>query len=203
MTMVLLQMACGSHLDLLDITYHHHNRYAQRHGMVYRTFRESSRLDLPPSWCKLDLMLKEFAKGAKVVVWMDADAVVDDMAQDIALACPYGVGMVRYDQPFCHYQAGVIVAHASEEVIAYFEDVLEESRKDVYDRPGKYGVWEQHPLNMIGIDRGLIASIHPRWNFVPLYAKMEGRPAVFSYHGYPFDQRKEALVGHVSRRRRS
>ena len=200
MRKAIIQLATGQHAELLDITAHHHNRYANRHGMEYHSFRELPRPDLPASWSRLDLMIQFFRRGFDVVVWMDSDAVVDDPSQDISRACRHGVGMVRYDQPFCHYQAGVIVAHRAPEVEEMLRDVLDESRKNHFDAPGKYGVWEQTPMNVIGVDRGLISSIHCRWNFVPMYAQMEGPPAVYAYHGYqPFSLRRDLVDSHVRR----
>jgi hypothetical protein len=130
---VLLQMATGDHLQLLDVTAKHHEAYAARHGMKYVALRETPTPHLPASWGKLQAVLDQFESGADTVVWMDADAVIADTSRDISQACDSGIGMAWYSKPFEHYQAGVIVFHKSDLVISTIRDVLETSKYDKND----------------------------------------------------------------------
>jgi hypothetical protein len=182
-------MATGDHLQLLDVTAKHHEAYAARHGMKYVALRETPTPHLPASWGKLQAVLDQFESGADTVVWMDADAVIADTSRDISQACDSGIGMAWYSKPFEHYQAGVIVFHKSDLVISTIRDVLETSKYDVNDFPGrKFGVWEQDGLNELGMHRGVIKQIGVEWNYVPIYTECSS-PIVMAAHGYAMNER--------------
>ncbi len=200
MRKVLLQMADGKHLGLLDLVANHHAKYAEAHGMIYASYRGRVELGLPASWSRIPLVLNHFAGGADVVVWLDADAVVVDFSQDITAACPFGVGMSHYDRPFSHHQAGVFVAHRSAKTVDFFERVLQSSRQNDYDVPGPFGKWEQQPMNEIGRELGIIATIGQRWNYIPAYADAVAKVAVYAYHGYSLEERYANVRRHVDGR---
>lgn len=187
----LIQLGTGSHEALLDAVKDHHQWYCQLHGIKYLPKKESADKSLPPSWSRIPLLI-EALEDYRTAVWMDTDAVVCDPFFDITSACRFGVGAARYDSPFTHYQTGVLVCHSSPEVIDFLKQVLEAGRKNDYTSPGRYGAWEQHPINEIGIERGIICSISTKWNLVPPHAFHES-PVVMAAHGHPMDQR-EALV---------
>lgn len=192
----LAQMATGDHLRLLELAEPHHLAYAQRHGMEYRSVRGSPCPHLPPSWSKLRLVLDLFREGFDQVVWMDTDAVIVDAERDITRACSKGVGMVRYERPFPHFQAGVLVCHRSPEVVRLLEDVFASSSQNPGNTPGEFGQWEQTPLNVLGSQRGLIEPIPADWNCVPEYIAC-GSPAVLASHGSAFPVRLKLILDAV------
>ncbi len=196
---VLVQMATGTHTQLLDAAEPWHRAYAEAHGMRYVAARETFRPDLPASWGKIPLILSLFEQGADSVVWLDADAIVADFDEDISEACEFGIGMVRYERPFHHYQAGVLVCHRSARVVQTLKEVLACADKNHFDLPGRFGVWEQTPLNEIGVQRGVIVSISPRWNFVPSHIECED-PVVYAAHGYEFADRLSMIKRFASRK---
>ena len=184
----MIQMATGRHSELLDLSESHHRKYCYMHSAYYERYSANPSPHLPDSWGRIALILESMDSGIDVCVWMDADAAVCDPAQDIFRACQHGVGAARYDSPFSHYQCGVLVCVKSSRVVKFFTDVLKSGIYKDCGTPGKYGQWEQHAINEIGIERGIISSISVRWNLVPQHAG-HPKPAVLAAHGQPFEDR--------------
>ncbi len=200
---VLVQFGTGSHARMLAITDRRHRDYANKHGMKFVSSNQAVLQDpIPPAWNKLAIILNEFALGASVVVWMDADAVIVNHHADISKACRHGIGMARYDRPFPHYQSGVMIVHNEPEVVDLISGILSavstHSMCHTFSHEGRKGTWEQHPLNIVGTELGLISSISQRWNWVPGFAESSRSPNVLAYHGFPIDQRISALSQAVS-----
>lgn len=183
-----IQLATERHCDLLDITESHHRNYCKKFGAEYFRYNSNPCEFLPPSWARIPTILEKFRDGYDVCVWMDSDAAICDIEQDIFSACHFGVGMALYLSPFIHYQAGVMVCHNSQLAVKYFTSVLKSGFVNDRSNPGRFGQWEQHSLNEIGIEIGVITSISVRWNLVPQHASHDA-PAVLAAHGQPFSDR--------------
>jgi hypothetical protein len=132
--------------------------------------------------------LDQFETGAQTVVWLDTDAVVVNAKENIAEACRRGIGAVWYDKPFPHYQAGVLICHRSDAVISCLRSVLAAGEKNAHDLPGRFGQWEQTPLNELGVQFRVLEPIDAKWNCVPQFISSPA-PAVLASHGAPFEER--------------
>lgn len=85
---VICTVGIGPHEELLSLTLPALERYAVRHGydLVARTEVPGLR-GRPPAWAKV-VVLREVLASYDQVVWIDADALVVDPTDDIAMAAP-------------------------------------------------------------------------------------------------------------------
>jgi glycosyltransferase involved in cell wall biosynthesis len=186
---LLIQMACGPHLDLLALTRDHHGRYAERHGLDYWCVSGNPTFGKRPGWGKVPLMLSGIALGYECIIWLDADAVLVRPEVNLTSLVPAGIGMVRHPQPE-HWNTGVIVARASREV--------EEFWRQVDLAPENDSSWmEQAAVNALAAlpaFSGLLEPLGLRFNSVPGFAAASD-PVIVAAHGRPHAQRMEILRG--------
>jgi hypothetical protein len=78
----LCSIGSGPHEALLEISRPTFAAYAQRHGYELITSTESDPRR-PPAWAKVP-MLREALDSFELVLWIDADAVIVDGAEDVA-----------------------------------------------------------------------------------------------------------------------
>lgn len=79
----LCSIGAGPHAPLLEVSRPTFAAFAARHGYELITSTEAAG-DRPPAWAKVP-MLREAIDSYELVVWIDADAVIVDDAQDVPL----------------------------------------------------------------------------------------------------------------------
>lgn len=184
---VLIQMACGAHLDLLELTRDHHRQYAERHGLDYWCITGNPAPHKRPGWGKVPLLLAGIRAGYESVIWLDADAVIVQPQFDLTALVPDGMGMVRHPHPE-HWNTGLIVARSGADVERFWQAVD--------DMPDNNHAWmEQAAANELADLPEFAWLMHPldlRFNSVPGFA-MAADPVVVAAHGLPAAQRRLVL----------
>lgn len=197
---VIAQLGIGAHAAMLDLTENWHKEYAAQHGLRYVARRELTLPNCPAPWSKVPLILDLLLAGHAPVVWMDADTVVVDGARDISRACDDGIGCVFYDQPWPHFNTGVMVLWPSAEVIELVREVLRFAGRPnglPPTTPGG-GVWEQPYFNFLDGGRGILRRISPDWNAIEGITPCESA-AVVAAHGRPLAKRFEIILNNLPR----
>ncbi|HUL51177.1 MAG TPA: hypothetical protein VLU94_01200 [Candidatus Nitrosotalea sp.] len=111
----LIQQASGFHTRLLDISAERHEAYAARHNLTFWSVRGDVQSERPPHWNKVLLILDALHFGFDLVVWLDADALLCRVDQDLRQALPTRrpIAMCRHPLPWgrqsWHYNTGVVV----------------------------------------------------------------------------------------------
>ena len=183
---VLAQLGTGPHAAMLDLTESWHKEYAAQHGLAYVARRELILPNCPAPWSKVPLILDLLLAGHAPVVWMDADVVVVDGERDISRACDDGIGCVFYDEPWPHFNTGVMVLWPTPEVVELVCEVLRFAGQPnglPPTTPGG-GYWEQPYFNFLDAGRGILRRISPDWNAIEGITPCE-RVAVVAAHGQP------------------
>ena len=197
---ILAQLGTGPHATMLDLTENWHKEYAAKHGLAYIARRELTLPNCPAPWSKVPLILDLLLAGHAPVVWMDADVVVVDGARDISRACDDGIGCVYYDQPWPHFNTGVMVLWPSPEVVELVREVLRFAGRPHTlppTIPGG-GFWEQPYFNFLDGDRGILRRIAPDWNAIEGITPCEAL-AVAAGHGQPLAKRFEIILNNLPR----
>jgi hypothetical protein len=89
---------------LLQLTYQRHRHYALRHGLVYQSVIADVRFGFEDAegqtigdWDKVVLIRDAMNLGFENIVWLDADAYIQDLDCEITSVCKYGyVGAVEF-----------------------------------------------------------------------------------------------------------
>lgn len=182
---IVAQAASGPHETLLRLCEAWHRSYCQRHGFDYRAFYGRVQYERPAMWDKVQILLtilRGCAPGS-LVIWMDADTIIEQPQESIAAALPDGadVGMAR--SLVGELNAGVIWIVASAETIRWLERVEQLGPVD----GGRYH--EQTRLNreFAGLT---VAEIEPRFNAYRWVAAQIVEPAVVrAWHAHPMNFR--------------
>lgn len=192
MKATLLQHAIGDDVALLDISQAYHQRYCDSHNITYRCTRDRIREDSRhPVWEKVAAIRRELRAAAdgELLAWLDADAIVADIAVDLRTVVPLireqneghgGVGMVRWQGGLLN--AGVIYAVVDHRSRAYFD------RVDVIGYvPNPWGLKDQATFDKVAkMDayQGLVVEVPSQWNSYR-YAKHlpTGNAVVKAWHG--------------------
>jgi len=184
---VLIQMACGPHLELLDRTHDHHRRYAQRQGMDYWSVAGNPVFGKRPGWGKVPLILAGIDAGYESVIWLDADAVIVRPEVNLTQLVSEGIGMVRHPNPE-HWNTGFVVARSCENVERFW--------REVEAAPENGHAWmEQAAANALATMPRFADLLHPlelRYNSVPGFASAN-EPVIVAAHGLPHHVRVAIL----------
>lgn len=184
---LLVQMACGPHLDLLHLTRAHHRDYATSHGMDYWDVAGLPSQEKRPGWGKVALIIAAIRLGYDCVIWLDADAVIRRPNINLANLITSGIGMVRHPSPD-HWNTGMIVSKSSALVERFWGEV------DGF--PENESSWmEQVAVNELASQphfAQLLQSLDLRYNSVPGFASADD-PVIIAGHGAPLEKRKEIL----------
>lgn len=184
---VLIQMASGLHVELLELTQEHHRRYAQRHGMDYWCIAGQPVREKRAGWGKVPLLIAAMELGYETAIWLDADAVIVRPEFDLSRLVDHGIGMVRHPSP-PHWNTGLIVAKAGLDAFRFWQDVNAAPEND--------SAWmEQEAANALAKDPGNMGIVHSldlRFNSVPGYA-VANEPVIVAGHGLPMERRMQLL----------
>lgn len=82
----LVTFGTGTHADLLSVALPSFQAYAARHGYEL-LIADMPASDRPPSWLKVAALSSALERFSEVL-WLDADVVVVDDSEDIAVAVP-------------------------------------------------------------------------------------------------------------------
>ncbi len=185
---VLIQLATGPHLELIEITRAHHRAYAERHGLDYWCVEGNPAAPKRPGWGKIPLILSALEMGFERVVWLDADAVIVDPGVNLSTVIDAGIGLVRHPNPD-HWNSGVMVVCRSDEAQRFFAAVNAAPEND--------SAWmEQLPINQLAGRpefAGLLTPLDAALNSTP-GAVMAPQPIVLAAHGLPHADRRELLA---------
>jgi hypothetical protein len=105
--------------------------YARRHGLAYRLV--VPRRLLPPAdaaWLKIALLARALRRH-QWVLWIDADAEVSDRCPDFRTLAADGGLLYLADGHTGRLNSGVIAARASQEVVDWFELLLDRADEPV------------------------------------------------------------------------
>ncbi len=184
---VLLQLADGHHVALLEFTREHHRQYAEQHGMKYWAVVGNPAAPKPPGWGKISLILSAMRAGFDRIVWLDADAVIMRADIDLSRLIDSGIGMVQHPNP-THWNSGVIVAVRSTATERFFQSVEA--------MPDNGSAWmEQLAVNQLAElpeFRPLLVPLDPIYNSTP-GAVMADDPVVLAAHGLAMAARQDLI----------
>lgn len=194
---IVVQAASGRHERLLRLTEAWHRAYCQRHSFEYVVHYGSFQHSRRAVWDKIILLiavLRRCAPGT-VVVWIDADALIERPLEDIAAALPAGadVGMVR--SLVGELNAGVVWIRTTARTLAWLERVQELGPLDARLAPAtpiyRGALQEQTRMNRELATFALnVAEIDPRFNAYRWAAGTIGEPAVIrAWHASPLPYR--------------
>ena len=184
---VLIQMATGPHVELLELTRDHHRRYAECLKLDYWCVAGNPAPQKRAGWGKITLLLSALEMGYETAIWLDSDAVIVQPSVDLGALVKHGIGMVRHPNPE-HWNTGMIVSRNSAEVIRFW--------REVEAAPENNSAWmEQQAVNELATRPEYAALLHPielRYNSVPGCA-MARSPVVVAAHGLPMPERRTIL----------
>lgn len=126
MKVIVVQCASGRHEALLRLSEAWHRAYCQRHGFEYVVHYGSLQHSRRAVWDKIALLLTVLRRCEPgIVVWIDADALIELPLEDIAAALPAkaDVGMVR--STVGELNSGVVWIRANARTLAWLERVQE------------------------------------------------------------------------------
>jgi ADP-heptose:LPS heptosyltransferase len=180
---VLIQAASGRYRPMLELTGPLHRAYAQRHGISYWLVRGDVQTERAGHWNKILLMQRAFQMGFELVIWLDADTVIVDPAQDFRRALNGGapVGMVRHATPWngqpWHYNSGVILARNTPQSRRFLQRVWDAGP---IDHPWQ----EQVRINEVARRQPrAVQTLAARWNCTQGSNPCR-KPGVLAWHGF-------------------
>jgi galactosyl transferase GMA12/MNN10 family len=106
---VICSIASGAFAPLSEISRPGLEAYAERHGWDLVVANDCVSHGRPPSWAKVPLVA-DLLRSHELVLWLDADAVITDGAQD--LACELRFGRQLYLVEHHHPPTGEVTANA-------------------------------------------------------------------------------------------
>jgi hypothetical protein len=185
---VILQSVDLTYAPFLALSYQRHAGYADACGADYQIFTGMKDRTRHPSWNKVALLREALLDGYTTAVWLDADCLVVDQTVNIVAetAGPTPLLMARYanetwfGEP--HYNAGVVVAHASDEALMALTWIWEHRHGT---RLHHHPMWwdnnwfldyaHEHPSH--------VGELPQRFNWMPRHATTRERPVILGLHG--------------------
>lgn len=142
-----------------------HRRYAHRHGYAYVLIDRPNftRLGVECCWLKLLIIRHALASGFDSVLFVDADAYIQDSAPPIESALETGKQLYMARGYSQRYNSGVIYANATPEVIAWLDKVIA-SRKCKVTADCDVGWGENGHMIMHAAGKAFIGELDLKWN---------------------------------------
>jgi Lipopolysaccharide biosynthesis proteins, LPS:glycosyltransferases len=174
-------------LPLVQEQFIRNTDYCEKFGLDYRFFSSERHDCLLGGWDKLDHI--HDCLDYELIIWLDADAIVCDINQDIkTVPLPEdSIGAVRFNIPISHYNVGVLYVRPGIRSKAFLE-------KWISEFPGS-GIWhEQSVFNSILNE--CVVPLPITWNRNydnNPYAK----PMVMGFHGFGTPEHRLALMKKV------
>lgn len=200
----LVSLGFGAHVGLLEATRPVRERYAELHGYELVEETPSAGADRPGGWPKIPL-LQSALERFETVVWVDADAVICDVATDIADDAVGGFLLHLVSHRYagqCFPNLGVMVLRQHQWTADFLAAVWD--KKEYLDHPW----WENAAaLDLLGYrveepvvkvrpteyDR-FVGELPQRWNMIP---QVGGRfPGIVHLPGYSNEVRRQ-LIGRL------
>jgi len=177
----LLQSACEAYIPMLDLTAERHAAFAKRHGMEFISNRCAVLPDWNGNWDSVPLTLDLVKRDdTGLVMYLDADTLIVGDGDPRDALGDYLIGMTRHPGPPEHYNCGMMLVKACEQVAVLFERMLDNG-------PGEYPWWEQTILNKLLTEpqwTGKVKTLPHEWNSTVVLKHPE-RCIVRAWHGYP------------------
>ena len=201
---VLIQYADGpAHTALLRATWERHNAYTLAHG--YDFWWLCGYRDPALMWPRWELILRAIQLGYKYVFWLDADAVIVNMAADLRDALPedkhFGLlyGRVPGGEPV-HWNAGVMYIRSDPIMERFIEGMVSSTPRAYSPLPHWWGdtAGDQYVLNRLLAEHPMFTAdfMHPldrKWNTI--YGYENGTvPNVLHLAGTPDMGRRLAII---------
>lgn len=168
--------------EMLELTRRRHEAYCNRWSIDYQALVDNVEEAWPPDaggWAKILLVKAALLKKYEYVFWIDADAVVYDLAVDMREAVPFAssIGACVHRIPqWTHWNVGCLYFHAGPGVLDFVGRWAE-----AY--PGEKDGWfEQGVFNRMGREGRIVQTISDRWN-ATLGVNMVPDPVVIGFHG--------------------
>ena len=128
------------------------------------------------------LLQRAFQMGFELVIWLDADTVIMEPAQDLRLALNGGapIAMVRHPLPWngqpWHYNSGVIFARRTADTMRFFQRVWDAG-------PIEHPWQEQVRINEVARRQPrTVQELSPCWNCTPETNPCR-KPNILGWHG--------------------
>jgi hypothetical protein len=209
---VVLQVASGRHIELLDISHDLHNRYCARHNYEFLSTRGRIPSPYPqarkPNWDKVVAILDAIRSGYTNIIWLDADTLVTGDAPAVSAVRPGKIGMCPCHNTGWygmfngwHYNSGAMyigVDAGSKSLIEhFFQEVFDHgpgqhpNGHEWQDQAGILDLCQQEPYT------NLITPVDYRWNSIPGITDSPA-PVVRAWHGHPFDHIVMEMKRYVS-----
>jgi len=181
MTDYLLQQGREDYWPCLDLVAPLHQDFADRHRMQYVVHREPMLPDYPGHWDSVPLLLDLVQReDTGMVLWLDADTLIvgDGDPRDVLRG--YDIAMARHPGPPEHYNCGVLMLQAGEDIAAWLQAVLDRA-------PGTYPWYQQTIMNDLLTApewEGRVKTLPHEWNSTVVLRHPE-RCIIRAWHGYP------------------
>lgn len=183
---IFIQQASGSHHEeLLDLTRPIHKSYCERYRFEYWSVFADGMRDRSPHWNKISLMASAMEKGARYILWLDADCLIVDHSVNLLNGVPQegDIGMVVHKLEPRHFNSGAIYMKRSWVGHQFLKHIW-----DAYD-PLNLFPWrdqtdwhEKGTINRFNDSTSFIKEIDDKWNSTPGINDCDN-PVVISFHG--------------------
>lgn len=170
----------GDFRPMLELTRSRNEAYCARYGFDLEILigvpDEKYSNPFDGQWCKPELIKRALDKGYQYVMWLDADALIADLATDLRDAFVDGIGVCWQRIPqLDHWNTGVMYVRNTYETRAFIVDWLNHF-------PGGKQWMEQGIFNQMGMKSKVVQTISDRWNATLNYS-MVPDAVVLGYHG--------------------
>lgn len=166
---------------MIELTRARNEEYCQRHGFDYVVKIDLIIPEWPAekgSWAKVELIKRALHRGYKYIVWLDADAMIYNLDEDLREGCPNGIGACWHRIPqLNHWNVGVMLMQNTPAVKAFTRVWLEQY-------PGDGDGWnEQGVFNRLGRLSDTVQTLSDRYN-ATLNVNMVPDAVILGFHGY-------------------
>ena len=177
--------------NMLRLSFARHMDYALRHSFDFQCQMTDITKDHPMcllngqpapfgAWAKLFIIRDALKAGYEYVCWVDADALIFDMATDLRDAFKEfdHIGACQHPGPPPHLNVGVVYYRNTQPTRDFVDTWIEHyGRKDLDN-------WmEQGVFNRLTAETGIVARIDDKWNATHFAGTDVAHPVVIGYHG--------------------
>lgn len=148
---------------LLDFSTPYHTAYAETFKFDYYPYHTKEKYPIRNGgWDRVDLILEAFNCGYQYIVWMDADALIQNDDIDLRKACKDIGACFDLKNPVPHYNVGVLYLENTPEVVEFVKTWMTHY-------PGRlwHGMFwgEQSDFNLMATENpSLVHTLHNKWN---------------------------------------
>jgi hypothetical protein len=184
---IVVQQASGLHADLLRLVEHWHRAYCERHGYEYRVIYGQLQNRRSGHWCKVVALIEilRTCEAGTIVIWLDADTIIEQPGDAIAGAMPEGVDVGMVPNRFGELNAGAIWIRASAAALTWLE------RVEKLGNTPHGSKLEQSRMKLELASSGLnVAELPSCWNAYKWTRDRVVEPAIIrAWHACPMCQR--------------